>query len=103
MDVLGPLQFLTDLAGKAVTWKADRPRLGVRIISFRPDTATGRWIFRASVLNYGRIAACGCEGFWSLFDSELRELCSGSGVFWVPAQDDDYDFENRSCRAATIE
>lgn len=102
MDIFGPLSFVTDLVSKVIGRTSNRPRLGVRIISFRPDPAAKRWVFRASVLNYGRIGAVGCEGFWSLFDPALREVSSGTGVFWAPAADNDYDFENRNSKSTTI-
>ena len=35
MDVLGPVTFLTDLTGKILGSRANRPRLSVKILSLR--------------------------------------------------------------------
>jgi hypothetical protein len=103
MDVAGLLSFLTELFGKVPFHASNRPRLGLKIIEFRRDPIGERWVFRASVLNHGRIAASNCEGFWSIFDQTLREVYSGNSVYWTPTTDDDYHFQNRDVRFATIE
>jgi hypothetical protein len=103
MDVIGPVTFLTELTAKILGSRSNRPRLGVRILSFRPDRDDRRLVFRASVLNYGRIIASDCAGYWTILDPGLRELSSGQGVFWSPTNDDDYDFRNRQFTSATIE
>jgi len=103
MDFLTPLSYITDLVGKIGGVLSKRPRLSVEIIRFRPDSKDKRWIFRASVINRGPLAADGCEGYWSLFNPQLQEISAGTGVFWAPQSDDDYDFENRTFRTARLE
>lgn len=103
MGILAALSYVTDLVGKIAGAHSNRPQLSVEILSFRPDRKGNRWVFRASVHNQGRVVADGCEGFWSLFNPQLKELSSGTSVFWAPQSDDDYDFKNRTCRTARLE
>ncbi len=99
MDILSPLSFGIDVSSKL----RQRPWLTVRIVLYRPEPSAERLVFRASVLNRGRLAATGCEGFWSVFDPVLKEISSGAAVFWTSPEDNDYDFRDRSCRRVTIE
>ena len=103
MDVVGPANFLTNLIGRIADFWFNRPRLGIKIILFRPDTVQKRLIFRASVLNYGRVIASNCEGFWTIFSPDLHEISSGGSVFWCPPHDEDYNFENRVLTSVDIE
>ena len=102
MDVAGAGSFLADLIGRIAGAWSNRPRLGVKIISFRPDPARRRLVFRASVLNYGRATATHCEGFWTIFGPDFNEVESAKAVFWCPLKDDDYDSDNREFTLATI-
>jgi len=103
MDIEGPAGLLTDLVGRIAAARSNRPRLGVRIILYRGDMARQRLIFRASVLNYGRVAASDSHGFWTIFTPDLEELSSGRSVFWSPANDEDYDFQDRRFTSAAVE
>jgi hypothetical protein len=102
MDVLTPIWFLIDLADKTRGLILSQPSLVIRILSVRLDSRKSRWVIRASVLNRGREEAFSCEGFWSVFDPTLRVKESGTSFYWSPLADDDYDFENRNERIATI-
>lgn len=88
MDVFTPISFTVDLCGKMIGAVSNRSRLKIEIISFRPDISGKRWIFRSSVMNYGRIIANDCEGFWSRFDENLKEITCGMAVFWSPKSDE---------------
>jgi hypothetical protein len=103
MDVFTPISFTIDLFGKMIGAVSNRPHLKIDIISFRPDLSGSRWIFRSSVMNYGRIIANNCEGFWSLFDENLKEITCGMAVFWSPKSDNDYDYKHKERRATAIE
>jgi hypothetical protein len=102
VDVIGPAGFLTNLIGRIAYVRSNRPRLAVKIILYRPDKGRKRLVFRASVLNCGQVIASHCEGFWTIFAPDFSEVSSGNSVFWCPADDKDWNFQNREFRSAAI-
>ena len=103
MDIFAPITFLTDLLFNFIGIFSNRPRLDVKIIESYTDIKNSRFVYRASVINLGRVEARNCEGFWAIFDSKGIELSSGTSVYWSPEEDNDYDFKKRNRNKPVIQ
>lgn len=103
MDPIAIISFLIGLIEKLIGTLTNRPRLKIEITSFIPDSENNRWIIRAKVINVGKIEAKKCEGFWSIFDANFREVESGVSVFWSLESDDDYNYKDYDRRTKDLE
>lgn len=102
MDILAPISFFKELLFQGIGAFYNRPRLVINILETSTDLKRSRLVYRASVINNGRIEASHCEGFWAIFNSQGKEISAGTSVYWAPKEDNDYDFLKKDIESCSI-